>query len=297
MKIFVSYSHFQRDWVWSRLEPCLRSGGAEVLIDRGSFVAGPQVIGQMDSIQDQAGRQVLVLSKEYLKSPMCLHEMKRAIALDPKFSRQLVIPVRRDDAPLPERIKRAKALYVDLRDDSETAPWEFLLEACDVTLGVAVPRWLDARDKLLKFISTERSVNLVTPAGANWRGLIDDIALRSKVALARIDLQHPSTVSRRGLVASIVSAFGSAEAVPDPPEDLPQLARVLGKQGKLRLAIEHFDLVPFRPEYDANLFAALRYLVMDTRQLVLLIQSRVPFNALLPRDHPLSLINLITVEL
>ena len=29
--VFVSYSHKQGDWVWDRLVPCLRAGGANVL--------------------------------------------------------------------------------------------------------------------------------------------------------------------------------------------------------------------------------------------------------------------------
>ena len=101
MKVFVSYSHRQADWVHSKLEPCLRAGGAEVLIDHRRFVAGPGVVGQMDAAQDQADRHILVLSEEYLKSSMCRHEMERAIALDPRFSRQLVLPVQRDDTEAP----------------------------------------------------------------------------------------------------------------------------------------------------------------------------------------------------
>ncbi len=51
------------------------------------------------------------------------------------------------------------------------------------------------------------------------------------------------------------------------------------------------------PGYDVNFFAALRYMCMDMRKLTLLIQSRTPFGALLPRDHPLSDMDIKTVEL
>ena len=52
-KVFVSYRHHNGPWVWDRLVPCLRCGGAEVLIDRERFKAGKAVLGQMDAVQDQ----------------------------------------------------------------------------------------------------------------------------------------------------------------------------------------------------------------------------------------------------
>jgi len=82
-KVFISYSHKQGDWVWGRLLPCLRAGGAEVLIDIERFKVGHAVVGQMDAVQDQADRHLLIFSPDYLSSPYCRHEMDRAIALDP----------------------------------------------------------------------------------------------------------------------------------------------------------------------------------------------------------------------
>lgn len=55
-KTFVSYCHRQGDWVWERLVPCLKAGGAEALIDRERFELGRAVIGQMDALQDQADK-------------------------------------------------------------------------------------------------------------------------------------------------------------------------------------------------------------------------------------------------
>ena len=53
-KVFISYSHKQGKWVWDKLVPCLKGGGAEVLIDRERFEAGKAVKGQMDATQDLA---------------------------------------------------------------------------------------------------------------------------------------------------------------------------------------------------------------------------------------------------
>ena len=39
-KVFVSYSRKQGEWDWDRLVPCLKAGGAVVLIDRERFEDG-----------------------------------------------------------------------------------------------------------------------------------------------------------------------------------------------------------------------------------------------------------------
>jgi hypothetical protein len=296
MKVFISYSHVQRDWVWDKLAPSLRAGGAEVLIDRRDFVAGPGLVVQMDAVQDLADRHVLVLSQSYVKSEICRHEMERAVALDPTFARQLVVPVRKDDVEIPLAIKEPRSLYVDLRDDGDADQWGKLLEACKADLGIAAPDWLRARDETLQFLDRDQSVNLVVPGSARWRPLIADLSPRTNPGLVSVDLQNPATVPRRGFIAAMLGALGSKTAIPQPPEDLPELGRALLALGRSRIALFHFDMVLHRPDYDVNLFGALRYL-MEQRQLVLLVQSRAPFLALLPRDHPLSGIDLRTVRL
>ena len=46
MKIFVSYSHRQGEWVRDALVPVLRASGSEILIDWERFKAGFAVVGQ-----------------------------------------------------------------------------------------------------------------------------------------------------------------------------------------------------------------------------------------------------------
>ncbi len=125
--VFISYSHHQGKWVWDRLVPCLKAGGAQVVIDQERFKAGRGIVAQMDEHQDDADLSVLVLSPEYLESDYCVHEMKRALQRDPRFENGRVIPIVRRTCDVPARIR--KALYVDLCNDRKVGPWRLLLEA------------------------------------------------------------------------------------------------------------------------------------------------------------------------
>lgn len=293
--VFVSYSHQQGEWVGDRLVPCLRAGGAEVLIDRERFAAGRAVVGQMDATQDAADVHVLVLTPEYLASDFCRHEMERAIATDPDFERSTVVPVRRAGGPLPDAIGGPNPLCADLRDDGAAEPWDLVLGACGADLGTAAPVWLRARDEVRRYLERGQSVNLVTGPGVAWRPLIADLRRGELTDLATVDLEKPAVYERRGLVAEILRALGATAPVPAEPGDLAVLERTLEARSRpIRLALTHFDSAS---RYDVDLFRALRYLVMDSRSLVLLAQSRRPFAAFLPTEHPLSELDVRAVEL
>jgi hypothetical protein len=47
----------------------------------------------MMATQGKADIHLLVLTPEYLKSDYCVEEMQRAFALDPDFSKGIVLPV------------------------------------------------------------------------------------------------------------------------------------------------------------------------------------------------------------
>ncbi len=159
--------------------------------------------------------------------------------------------------------------------------------------------WATAHDKILRYLQRNESVNLVTQERSKWRELIENLCNEFLGALRIVDLQRGNTVSRRGLVAAILEAFNIIiETLPsEPGEELVILDRRLSERQLSRLALLHFDVVPDRPDYDVNLFAALRYLLMESRKLVLLVQSHKPFSELLPKDHPLSAITIQTVFL
>ncbi len=294
-KVFVSYSHRQEDWVVDRLVPVLKAGGAEVLIDREIFGAGRSVLGQMDETQDRVEVHLLVLSPDYVASGPCQHEMKRAVALDPKFEKGIVVPVLRVAVPVPARL--SGALYADLLDDGKTAGWDLVLRAVEADLGADAPAWLGARDEVQRLLVRGQSVNLVVEGKAKWRPLINDLQRGDLSDLAVVDLGRPAAAARHGLVQEILAAFGASMPVPPEPQDLVVLDRFFAEREAGRLALIHFDFSEGRDTYGVDFFASLRFLTMDARKLTLLIQSRRQFVTLLPAGHPLSEIGIQTVEL
>ena len=295
-KVFISYSHNQGGWVRKSLVPCLQAGGAEVRIDVEGFRAGKDVTAQMDAEQDASDFSLLVLSPEYLASAICQHEMQRAIACN-KF-----VGVVRVDCTVPNQIK--KTLYVDLRDDKSAGKWDLLLRECEADLGATVPDWLLARDEIVRRLQDFYSVNLVVPGVVNhskpkWRELLAHVQKEYFPGMGEIDLEDGASNPRHGLVAAMLRACGATLPVPREPDDLNTLAKYFEQRPTpARIVLKHFDMVVHRPNYEVNLFAALRHLMTQQRKLALLIHSRVHFVQLLPADHPLSSIsNLITVEL
>lgn len=295
-KIFISYCHRQGDWVWQRLVPCLEAGGADVRIDVERFKAGVGVIGQMDAEQDKADASLLVLTPEYLTRTDCLHEMQRAIARDPNFANGSTIPVIREDCKLPDGIKIPKPLWVNLTDDKNVEWWDKLLNACEADLGAEVPHWLEARDEIVRYLTRHQSVNLVVTGYPKWKELITHIQTDWMKQLGVVDLDKGSTASRRGLVKELLGACGIQRPVPPEPEDLIELDGAISARGMSHIAMLHLDNSISR-RYGTDLFSALRFLIMESRKLALLAQSRQHFSQLVPQDHPLSAIDLKTVEL
>lgn len=298
-KVFISYRHTQGSWVFDKLAPCLRAGGAEVLIDRERFAAGKAVVGQMDATQDEAAINVLLLTPDYLQSDYCRHEMRRALDRDPDFTHGAVIPVKLAECELPRQFKtKQQPLWVNLCNDRDAAQWDLLLNACGAELGADAPHWLARRDEALQFLQRGQSVNLVVGGDPRWRELIEHLRDAHLPELRTVDLARGATASRRALVEELLKACGVNQPVPAPPEDLVVLDRALSAcPTPSHVALLRGDLIAGRPDYDINLFAALRSLIMDARKLVLLVQSRRPFAQLVPHDHPLSAIDLKTVEL
>ncbi len=287
VKVFVSYAHADGEWVWRSLKPVLEAAGVEVLIDRERLRAGYQVVGEMDRVQDQAAVHALVVTSAYLASPMCRHEMGRALACDPAFEHGRVVLVRRDDADWPETLRGP--LYPDLCDDQNPQPWRLLLEACHADLKAAAPVWLAARDEVERALERYESVNLVVSGAAEARPLVKHLQEGAFPDLGVVDLENGGTAARWALLEAILDAWGGAAPLPhEQPEDLVVFARVASTRARGRIALLNFDLVASverRKAYGTNLFAALRNLSHTERCLTLLVESRRPFAELIPDLH------------
>jgi len=120
-----------------------------------------------------------------------------------------------------------------------------------------------------------------------WRTLLDHLWAECFPELALVNLDKGSTARRRGLVLEILNQLGHRPTLSDEPDDLAELDRLIGTGPWASVALTQIRHRPLR---------ALRYLMMDACKLVLLVQSRTPFLGLLPRDYPLSEIDIKTVE-
>ena len=296
-KVFISYRHQQSEWVRTTLYPVLSAGGAQVVIDYKEFSAGEAVRRQMKTAQNQADLHLLLFTPDYFQSVYCVEEMERAFALDPDFSKRLVLPVILEACHLPAKIKEHEPLYVDLTDhrQQDAEAWSLLMQRCEADLGTSVPNWTTALRNTLGALQRQKSVNLLVKGSPKWREFIAELK-RAFPDMGIVDVQSGKTVTRSGFVSEILSALANHTAPVPKGDDLAKLEQVLESQPPTILALKHFDEVARRHNY-GHLYASLRHLITDKRQLTLLVQSRAPFGTLLPKNNLLSYLDMETVEL
>ncbi len=304
LKVFVSYSHTDQAWVLDRLGPVLRAGGLQVIIDVEAGKAGREVVGQMDAWQDRADRQILVLSKAYLASAYCRHELQRAVVCDPQFDQGIVVPVQRDDERLPVDLFPAlqpdgaqrQALHVDFRDDRAEAPWTLLTRSLGIDLGCNPAHWLGVRDEVVRELHRGTSVNLAVIGAPNHKALIEEVQTRHIPAMGIVDLYSGTAATRSGLIGDMLGALGEKDRVPPEPYDLGHFDRVIKARPSSIVALRHFDTVTDRRDYGNDLFRTLRHL-QENRHLVVLLQTRGSLVDCLPKDHDASKLQAIRIGL
>ena len=159
----------------------------------------------------------------------------------------------------------------------------------------AAPAWLAALEKAKRHLERNECVNVVVRGEVDWRAWLDELRETRFSKLADVDLENPAAFPRRPHQRDLRGR--AQQDVPQPPDDLPELASGFGQAEGPYVALRHFHRVAERQQYGMDLFSSLRYLVMDARQLVLLVQTRQPVATLLPPGHELSKIDFKTVEL
>ncbi len=305
--IFVSYSRDQAPWVESQLVPILIAGGASVpvlhpgggeeLVDMERSAVGAKLAHRVLEAQNQAERQIIVLSPDYVTNVSCLDQLRHAITKDPDFRYGLVVPVLREDCTLPDDIKIPDRLIIDLRNDRRGTPWNQLLSACQSDLGTTATAWLKARDEVTLAISAGRSVNLVIDPNLNQETLLKHLGERI-ANLATIDINGFSAGTRRGLVTDILRVAGCPSSVPSPPLDLELFDRYMSTANTQRIVVLNFDLVKRRLDFDQALFESLaKAMTSAPAHLTLLFVSQQPISMLLLPHNPLMKLNIPVVML
>ncbi len=188
----------------------------------------------------------------------------------------------------------AKALGVDL---------ESLLTAgapAEPKPAPAPAQALAGLDEVAALLDRRESVNLVLPNGTNGRAVGEH--LTGPLGLPVVDLENPVTFTRPGLLSEILRALGvSVPLLPQKPHDMPKFGEQVARLGRYaRLVVTHCDVFAEsgrREEYEMDFFHALRYYTTTDKKLGLVLVSRRPFGDLLPTDHPLSSLDIKTVEL
>ena len=191
-------------------------------------------------------------------------------------------------------------IWLDFRDLTQPESWRLLLDGCGASLGVTALAWLAARDAVAGELSRGNSVNLVVLGrGIAGEELVRSLPSRRLPDLAVVDLADPATIPRTGFCLSVLQALGlGVTGLARKPNDLADFAAHLQQLGHpARAALVNFDIAVTRKDYDANFYAMLRWLATERRLLQLLVHSHRPFASLLPKDNPLSALDLKTVEL
>jgi hypothetical protein len=109
--VFISYSHRDRHWVDDELLPGLEQKGFHACIDHRDFKGGVPVVENIQEAVETSRKTVMVLTQEYLNSAWAQFEGLMLQTRDPANRTRRLIPLRREECSLPDRI--AYLTYVD----------------------------------------------------------------------------------------------------------------------------------------------------------------------------------------
>ncbi len=119
-KVFISYSHKDKDWVRDWLLPRLENAGIPVHIDFRDFEIGIASIVNMERAVEQCAKTILVFTPDWVKSVWCSFEGIMLQTEDPIGLKKKILPLMLVHCVLPPRLRIFH--YADFRDKSN---WDF----------------------------------------------------------------------------------------------------------------------------------------------------------------------------
>jgi hypothetical protein len=116
--VFISYSHFNKKWVWGWLLPRLRKAGIRVCIDLDSFEPGAPVITEIERAIMVSRKVLLVLTPSYVKSEWTELENILTASQDPAARKRRLLPIMVEKCELPLRLRALT--YMDFMNQQIT---------------------------------------------------------------------------------------------------------------------------------------------------------------------------------
>jgi len=122
-KVFISYSHKDKDWVRDWLLPRLEKEELQTHIDFRDFEIGVPSVVNMERAVEQCAKTILVFTPDWVKSEWCNFEGIMLQTEDPIGLKKKILPLMLDHCVLPPRLKIFT--YADFQDENN---WGFQFE-------------------------------------------------------------------------------------------------------------------------------------------------------------------------
>jgi hypothetical protein len=116
-RIFISYSHQDREWVETWLMPRLEGVGLEVCIDFRDFKIGRASVLNMEEAVETCDKTLLVLTPNWLESKWTNLEALMLQDEDPIGLEERILPLMLEKCKLPKRL--SIFTYADFTDNSK----------------------------------------------------------------------------------------------------------------------------------------------------------------------------------
>jgi hypothetical protein len=133
-KVFISYSHKDKQWVKDWFLPRLEDVGLEVCIDFRDFKIGRVSVLNMEDAVKTCDRTILVLSPQWLESHWGILEAFMLQTKDPINLNERILPLMLEKCELPDRL--SIFTYADFTDEGT---WESELCRLLEQIGITVP--------------------------------------------------------------------------------------------------------------------------------------------------------------